>query len=57
MHLPVQQHLKCVKAEVRQVLKRGVQALSALSQFTPWIAGEQFNDGRYLRLLRQQHCE
>lgn len=31
-----------VKAEVRQVLNRGVAALSHLSQFSPWIAGDQF---------------
>jgi glutathione S-transferase len=31
-----------VKAEVRQVLTRGVTALSRLCQFSPWIAGEQF---------------
>ena len=31
-----------VKAEIRQVLKRGVSALSHLSQFSPWIAGDQF---------------
>lgn len=30
-----------VKAEVRQVLNRGINALSRLSQFSPWIAGEQ----------------
>jgi glutathione S-transferase len=30
------------KAEVRQVLSRGVNALSRLCQFSPWIAGEQF---------------
>jgi len=31
-----------VKAEIRQVLSVGVTALSRLSQFSPWIAGEQF---------------
>ena len=31
-----------VKAEVSQILKRGITALSHLSQFSPWIAGEQF---------------
>jgi len=31
-----------IKAEVRQVLSRGVTALSRLCQFSPWIAGEQF---------------
>ncbi len=31
-----------VKTEVRQVLTRGVTALSRLCQFSPWIAGEQF---------------
>ncbi|MGJ8646616.1 MAG: glutathione S-transferase family protein [Marinomonas colpomeniae] len=31
-----------VKAEVRQVLTRGVTALRRLGQFSPWIAGEQF---------------
>jgi glutathione S-transferase len=32
-----------VKTEVRQVLKnRGINALSRLCQFSPWIAGEQF---------------
>ncbi|MGB5446507.1 MAG: glutathione S-transferase C-terminal domain-containing protein, partial [Psychromonas sp.] len=31
-----------VKAEVRQVLKRGITALSRLCQFSPWIAGDQF---------------
>jgi glutathione S-transferase len=30
-----------VKTEVRQVLNRGVKALSRLCQFSPWIAGEQ----------------
>ena len=30
-----------VKGEVRQVLNRGVTALSRLCQFSPWIAGEQ----------------
>tara|TARA_R110001583_G_scaffold48129_2_gene150585 strand:- start:139 stop:816 length:678 start_codon:yes stop_codon:yes gene_type:complete len=34
-----------VKAEIRQVLKRGVSALSHLSQFSPWIAGDQFTMG------------
>ncbi|WP_158969923.1 glutathione S-transferase family protein [Paraglaciecola sp. L3A3] len=31
-----------VKAEVRQVLSRGVTALNRLCQFSPWIAGKQF---------------
>lgn len=31
-----------VKAEVREVLTRGVTALRRLCQFSPWIAGEQF---------------
>ena len=31
-----------VKAEVRQVLTRGITALRRLGQFSPWIAGEQF---------------
>jgi glutathione S-transferase len=31
-----------VKAEVRQVLTRGITGLSRLCQFSPWIAGEQF---------------
>lgn len=31
-----------VAIEVRQVLKRGITALSRLCQFSPWIAGEQF---------------
>ena len=31
-----------VTAEVQQVLKRGIIALSRLCQFSPWIAGEQF---------------
>lgn len=31
---------EALKTEVRQVLKRGVDALRTLSQFTPWIAGE-----------------
>jgi glutathione S-transferase len=31
-----------VKAEIRQVLTRGVTALSRVCQFSPWIAGEQF---------------
>jgi glutathione S-transferase len=30
-----------VAAEVRQVLNRGITALSRLCQFSPWIAGEQ----------------
>jgi len=30
------------KAEVRQVLTRGVTALSSVCKFSPWIAGEQF---------------
>lgn len=33
---------KPVAAEVRQVLERGIAALNCLSQFSPWIAGEQF---------------
>ncbi len=33
---------KPVAAEVRQVLERGIAALNRLSQFSPWIAGEQF---------------
>ena len=33
---------KPVAAEVRQVLERGIAALNHLSQFSPWIAGEQF---------------
>lgn len=31
-----------LKAEVRQVLERGIGALNRLCQFSPWIAGEQF---------------
>ncbi|WP_372883015.1 glutathione S-transferase family protein [Psychromonas sp.] len=31
-----------LKAEVRQVLKRGIAALSRLCRFSPWIAGQQF---------------
>ncbi|WP_137221137.1 glutathione S-transferase family protein [Shewanella sp. MEBiC00475] len=31
-----------VKAEVRQVLTRGITGLSRLCQFSPWIAGEKF---------------
>ncbi|MEZ9540252.1 glutathione S-transferase family protein [Shewanella sp. 10N.286.51.B8] len=31
-----------VANEVRQVLTRGITALSRLCQFSPWIAGEQF---------------
>lgn len=31
-----------LKNEVRQVLTRGVTALSRLCKFSPWIAGEQF---------------
>ncbi|WP_114699921.1 glutathione S-transferase family protein [Psychrobacter proteolyticus] len=31
-----------LKAEVRQVLERGVGALNSLCKFSPWIAGEQF---------------
>jgi len=31
-----------LKTEIRQVLNRGIAALSRLSQFSPWIAGEQF---------------
>ena len=31
-----------IKVEVRQVLSRGVTALSRLCKFSPWIAGEQF---------------
>ena len=30
-----------VATEVRQVLKRGITALSRLCQFSPWVAGEQ----------------
>ncbi|MBA6326519.1 glutathione S-transferase family protein [Colwellia sp. MB02u-6] len=30
-----------IKAEVRQVLTRGITALSRLCQFLPWVAGEQ----------------
>ncbi|MEM5510655.1 glutathione S-transferase family protein [Pseudoalteromonas sp. AS71] len=30
------------KAEVHQVLTRGVTALSSVCKFSPWIAGEQF---------------
>ncbi|MEH6451552.1 MAG: glutathione S-transferase family protein [Psychromonas sp.] len=30
-----------VAAEVRQVLNRGITALSRLCQFSPWVAGEQ----------------
>jgi glutathione S-transferase len=30
-----------IKAEVRQVLTRGITALSRLCQFSPWVAGEQ----------------
>ncbi|TEW55356.1 glutathione S-transferase family protein [Psychromonas sp. RZ22] len=33
---------EAVAIEVRQVLKRGVTALNALCQFSPWIVGEQF---------------
>ncbi len=32
-----------IKVEVRQVLSRGVIALSRLCKFSPWIAGEQFS--------------
>jgi len=32
-----------VSAEVRQVLTRGITALSRLCQFSPWVAGEQFS--------------
>lgn len=32
-----------VITEVRQVLKRGITALSRLCQFSPWVAGEQFS--------------
>ena len=32
-----------IKVEVRQVLSRGVTALSRLCNFSPWIAGEQFS--------------
>ncbi|WP_077342276.1 glutathione S-transferase family protein [Pseudocolwellia agarivorans] len=31
-----------IKAEVRQVLTRGVTALNRLCKFSPWVAGEQF---------------
>jgi glutathione S-transferase len=31
-----------VATEVRQVLNRGITALSRLCKFSPWIAGEQF---------------
>ena len=31
-----------LKAEVRQVLNRGIIALNSLCQFTPWIAGDKF---------------
>lgn len=34
---------EAVAIEVRQVLKRGISALSRLCQFSPWIAGEQFS--------------
>jgi glutathione S-transferase len=30
-----------IKVEVRQVLMRGITALSRLCQFSPWVAGEQ----------------
>ncbi|MBA6340925.1 glutathione S-transferase family protein [Colwellia sp. MB02u-10] len=30
-----------IKVEVRQVLTRGITALSRLCQFSPWVAGEQ----------------
>ncbi|WP_435978449.1 glutathione S-transferase family protein [Psychrobacter sp. DM4] len=33
---------KPIAIEVRQVLERGIIALNSLSQFSPWIAGEQF---------------
>jgi glutathione S-transferase len=33
---------EAIKSEVRQVLKRGITALSRLCQFSPWIAGEKF---------------
>ncbi|WP_166419858.1 glutathione S-transferase family protein [Pseudoalteromonas sp. Z1A8] len=33
---------EALKTEVRQVLTRGVTALSKLGKFSPWIAGEQF---------------
>jgi glutathione S-transferase len=32
---------EAVKAEVRQVLNRGITALSRLCLFSPWLAGEQ----------------
>jgi glutathione S-transferase len=32
---------EAVAAEVRQVLKRGITALNRLSQFSPWVGGEQ----------------
>lgn len=31
-----------VTAEIRQVLTRGITALSRLCQFSPWVAGQQF---------------
>ena len=31
-----------LKAEVRQVLNRGIIALNSLCQFSPWIAGDKF---------------
>ncbi|WP_166377572.1 glutathione S-transferase family protein [Pseudoalteromonas sp. Z9A4] len=33
---------EALKTEVRQVLTRGVTALTKLGKFSPWIAGEQF---------------
>lgn len=33
---------EAVKNEARQVLKRGVAALTSLCQFSPWITGEKF---------------
>ncbi|RKF15831.1 glutathione S-transferase family protein [Alginatibacterium sediminis] len=32
-----------VAVEVRQVLNRGITALSRLCQFSPWVAGKQFS--------------
>jgi len=32
-----------LKAEVRQVLQRGINALTHLCQFTPWITGNNFS--------------
>jgi len=33
---------EALKAEVRQVLTRGITALNHLCQFTPWVAGNDF---------------